>query len=301
MRVGDRVALVAPSGPLPPDVLAAGVAKLAGWGVHVMVGPHARDRHPTLPYLAGTDTDRAADLTRAWCDPHVDVVACARGGYGSVRLLDRLDWAALAAVAPKPIIGSSDATALLHAFAAKLGAPAVFGPMFATNAFATDPLAARRLHRCLFQPDTPIVVTGPDAGPLAPRTGGVATGPTVGGNASLLAMLADSGNPPPAGSILLLEDVNEDPYRLDAIITRLLRTGWLTRVAGIALGTWTGCGPPAEVRAMLTDRLAGLGVPVAWGLTFGHCRGQATIPLAAPAVLDADTGTLTVRWRPAGR
>lgn len=297
MRVGDRVALVAASGPLPLDVLAAGVTKLAGWGVHVTVGPHARDRHPRLPYLAGTDADRAADLTRAWCDPDVDVVACARGGYGSVRLLAELDWPTLAAVPPKPLLGSSDATALLHTFAANLGAPTVFGPMFATNAFATDPLAATRLHRCLFRPDTPVVVTGPHAGPLAEHTGGVAHGPTTGGNASLLAMIADVR--PPDGSILLLEDVNEDPYRLDGIITRLLRAGWLAKVAGIALGTWTGCGPPDEVRAMLTDRLAGLGVPVAWGLTFGHCRGQAAIPLAAPAVLDADAGTLTVR-RPAG-
>ena len=298
MRIGDRVALVAPSGPLPPDVLTAGVTRLAGWGVHVTFGAHVRDRHPALPYLAGTDADRAADLTRAWCDPDVDVVACGRGGYGSVRLLDLLDWAALAAVPPKPLLGSSDATALLHTFAAKLGAPAVFGPMFATNAFATDPLAARRLHQCLFHPDIPVVVTGPDAGPLAEHTGGVARGHTAGGNASLLAMLTETDTAPPDGSILLLEDVNEDPYRLDALITRLLRAGWLAKVAGIALGTWTGCGSPDEVRAMLTDRLAGLGVPVAWGLTFGHCRGQATIPLAASAVLDADAGTLTVQCRP---
>lgn len=293
------MALVAPAGPLPLDVLTAGVAKLARWGLHVTPGAHIRDRHSTLRYLAGTDTDRAADLRAAWCDPTVDVVACARGGYGSMRLLDLLDWTAMASVPPKPLIGSSDNTALLHTFAARLGAPTVFGPMIATTAFAHDPLASARLHRCLFHPEMPITVTGPDAGPLADPTGGVARGTTAGGNASLLAALAGTVPPPGDGSILLLEDVTEDPYRLDGIITRLGRAGWLGKAAGIALGSWTRCGPLDEVRAMLTDRLAGLGVPVAWGLTFGHCAGQASIPLGAPAELDADTGTLTVRW-PAG-
>jgi muramoyltetrapeptide carboxypeptidase len=299
VRVGDRVALVAPAGPLPSEALTAGVAKLASWGVHVTVGAHARDRHPTLPYLAGTDTDRATDLQAAWADETVDVVACARGGYGSLRLLDLLDWTALADIPPKPLIGSSDNTALLHTFATRLGAPTVFSPMIATNAFAADPLAAARLHRCLFEQDKPIVVTGPDAGPLAEPTGGVVRGTTAGGNASLLAAIAGTTEPSPDGSILLLEDVTEDPYRLDGIVTRIARAGWLAKAAGIALGSWTRCGPLDQVRATLTDRLAGLGVPVAWGLTFGHCAGQASIPLGAPAELDADAGTLTVRW-PAG-
>jgi muramoyltetrapeptide carboxypeptidase len=299
VKAGDRVALVAPAGPPPPDVLTAGVARLARWGVRVTLGAHVRDRHPTLPYLAGTDTDRAADLQAAWCDPDVDVVACARGGYGSVRLLDLLDWTAMAAVPPKPLIGSSDNTALLHVFAARLGAPTVFAPMIATNAFAADPLAAARLHDCLCHPEKPITVTGPEAGALAEPTGGRTRGVTAGGNASLLAALAGTEPTPPDGSILLLEDVTEDPYRLDGIITRLSRAGWLAKATGIALGSWTRCGPPERVRATLTDRLAGLGVPVAWGLTFGHCAGQASIPLGAPAELDADAGTLTVRW-PAG-
>ncbi|HEX4700935.1 MAG TPA: LD-carboxypeptidase [Pseudonocardiaceae bacterium] len=299
LRAGDRVCVVAPAGPLPPDLVTAGVARLAGWGLDVSLGAHVRDRHPTLPYLAGTDTDRAADLRRAWCDPGIDAVFCARGGYGSLRLLDLLDWPALAAARAKPLIGSSDATALLHVFAARLGAPCVFGPMVATNAFATDTPARERLRRCLCQPDRPVTVTGPDAGALvAGRTGGVARGVTAGGNASMLASLAGSpgaaGTPPPDGSILLLEDVTEDPYRLDRIITQLARAGWLTRVAGIALGSWTRCGPPEQVRTVLADRLADLGVPVAWGLTFGHCAGQASVPLGVPAELDADTGRLTI-------
>jgi muramoyltetrapeptide carboxypeptidase len=118
----------------------------------------------------------------------------------------------------------------------------------------------------------------------------------------MLAALAGArgplGAPPPDGSILLLEDVTESPYRLDRIITQLRLAGWLDRVAGIALGAWTQCGPLPEVRGMLTDRLAGLGVPVCWGLGFGHCPDQASIRLGVPAVLDADAGRLVIS-RPA--
>jgi muramoyltetrapeptide carboxypeptidase len=297
LRAGDRVAVVAPAGPIPAALLEAGVAWLRKWDLDVTVAEHVTGRHPTLPYLAGTDTDRAADLRQAWCDPDVDAVFCARGGYGCLRVLPHLDWPALAAAAPKPLIGSSDVTALHHAFTARLRVPTVFGPMPATSSFTTDTVTREGLRRCLLGTD-PCVVTGTDAGPLAPHTGGVARGVTAGGTASLLVSLAGlpgaEGRPPPDGSILLLEDVTESPYRLDRIITQLMLAGWLDRVAGIALGSWTRCGPPAEVRAMLADRLAHLGVPVAWGLDFGHCAGQASIRLGAAAVLDADAGRLTV-------
>jgi len=291
VRIGDRVRVVAPAGPFPEDLLRAGVAELAGWGLHVTLGDHVLDRHPTLGYLAGTDADRADDLRQAWCDPDVDAVFCARGGYGCLRLLDHLDWDTLAAAAPKPLIGSSDTTVLLHTFATRLAAPTVFGPMIATNGFVTDPVAREHLRRCLFEPDHPIVVTGPDAGPLVE---GTADGVTAGGNASLLAVLAGAEPPPPAGAILLLEDIAEHPYRVDRILTQLSRAGWLADVAGIALGAWTDCGPPEGIRAVLADRLCGLGVPVVWGLTFGHCPGQAAIPLGVPAQLDAGTGRLVV-------
>jgi muramoyltetrapeptide carboxypeptidase len=305
LRAGDLVHVLAPAGPISPAALDAGVARLVGWGLRVTVGAHSLDVHPELPYLAGTDTDRAHDLQTAWCDPGVAAVLCARGGYGCLRLLDLLNWAALAAADPKPLVGFSDVTALHHAFAARLGIPTVFGPMVATAAFGTDDVVADGLRQVLCRPELPVVVgaaAGEIAGPLVPGvTGGVARGVTAGGNASLLAVLAGGrgpeGDPPPDGSILLLEDVTEDPYRLDRILTQLARAGWLAAVAGIALGCWHRCGPPRLVRAVLADRLAGLGVPVAWGLGFGHGAAQATIPLGHHAELDADAGVLTVTGR----
>lgn len=297
LRPGDRVRVVAPAGPIPVDLLATGATVLRGWGLDVSVARHVPHRHPSLRYLAGSDDDRADDLLQAWCDPMVDAVVCARGGYGCLRLLPKLDWAALAAAAPKPLVGSSDVTALLHAFATRLGIGGVFGPMPASVRFTADPVSQAALRACLFDTTTPTVVTGPDAGPLVPGvTGGVARGVTAGGTASMLAALLGTpfGQPPPPGAILLLEDVTESPYRLDRIVTQLVAAGWLDRVAGVALGSWTDCGPADQVRAVLVDRLAGLGVPVVWGLPFGHCAGQASVRLGAPAELDADAGRLTV-------
>ena len=100
--------------------------------------------------------------------------------------------------------------------------------------------------------------------------------------------------PPPEDAIVLLEDVTESPYRLDRIVTQLLRAGWFTSAAGIVLGSWTDCGEPAEVEAVLTDLIGSIGVPTVWELGFGHCAAGLTVPLGAMAVLDADNGTLTL-------
>lgn len=290
LRAGDRVRIIAPGGPVAAEALAGGIDVLRGWDLDVTVAPHVRDVHPSLPYLAGTDTDRADDLQHAWCDPQVAAVFCARGGYGCTRLLDLLDWRALAAATPKPLVGFSDITALHHAFTTRLGVPTVLGPTVTGAAF-TDPASRDDLHRCLFQPDEPIVLTG--AGPLVPGTGGTAQGTTAGGTVTLLAALAGVGRPPER-AILLLEDVHEHPYRLDRMLTQLRAAGWLEQAAGIALGAFSECGPADQLTAMLFDRLAGLGVPVAWDLPFGHVTPQVGLRLGVPAELDADTGRLTV-------
>ncbi len=293
LRPGDHVRIVAPAGPLPAELLEAGVGILRSWGLVVSVAPGSLDTHSDLGYLAGRDVDRAAALTEAWCDPDVDAVLCARGGYGCLRILDLLDWDAIAAARPKVFAGSSDVTALHHALNSRLGLVTLFSPMIASAAFTADPVAAEGLRASLFEPETlPPIGTARAGALVAGRAGGI----TFGGNASLLAALLGTPGlaPPPPGAILLLEDVTEDPYRLDRIVTQLLRAGWFDEVAGIALGSWTSCGDLADVRTVMLDRLAGLGVPVGWELGFGHCAGQATVPLGVPAELDADAGTLTV-------
>jgi len=294
LRAGDLVALVAPAGPPPVEVLRAGIEIVQSWGLRVRVGKHVLDRHPTLDYLAGTDADRAADLQDAWCDPEVAAVFCVRGGYGCLRMVDLVDWDAMAAAGPKVFAGSSDVTVLHEHFGARLGLVTLFAPMVATLAFTTDEQAQRHLHSTVFDPETVRLLTRPGAGPLV---AGTASGVVVGGNASLLAagLAARPPLPMPDGAVAVLEDVTEDPYRLDAIVTKLLRAGWFDGVTGIALGSWTECGDLAHVRAMLLDRLGGLGVPIGWEMGFGHCPGALTVPLGLVADLDAVTGTLTMR------
>ncbi|PWV57169.1 MULTISPECIES: S66 peptidase family protein [Nocardiopsis] len=294
LREGDRVRLVAPCSPVPDQQLDAAVEALRGWGLEVELAPHVRDRHPVLPYLAGADRDRARDLQEAWCDPGVRAVFCARGGDGAHRMLDLLDFDAMRQAAPKALIGFSDITALHEAFAVELGMATVHGPVVGTRYFVGDDVAQRELHTTLFTPERRMLLTSPGARALVP---GRVAGVTFGGNLSLLndGLATPHSRLSAAGGVLILEDVNEDAARLDRMLTHLLRTGWMDGVAGVALGTWTDCPPdPGVVSELMRERLEPLGVPVLWGLDFGHCPAQLTVPLGVPAVLDADAGTLAL-------
>ncbi|MFF0393044.1 LD-carboxypeptidase [Kitasatospora sp. NPDC004615] len=294
LRPGDRIALVAPSGAvLDPDRLALGTDILRSWGLEVVVLPHVHDIHPALPHLAGTDAHRAADLQAAWLDPDIAAVLCVRGGFGVHRMVDLIDWDAMRAVPPKPLIGFSDITVLHEAVAQQLGVPTFYGPMPGVGVFSTDTPTAEHLRRTLFEPATTTVLTGPDAETLVP---GRAHGVLMGGCASLLA--ADRGTPGArpsfAGGLLILEDINEQPYQLDRILTQLRRSGALEGVAGVVLGSWELCGPLDAVRAVMLDHFGDLGVPVVGELGFGHGPSSLTVPLGVPATLDADAATLTL-------
>ncbi|HZF88172.1 LD-carboxypeptidase [Streptomyces sp.] len=289
---GARVAVVAPSGPVPEERLQAGLDVLRGWDLDPVVAPHVLDRHGTLPYLAGADADRAADFQAAWCDPAVDAVLCARGGYGVQRMVDLLDWEALRAAGPKVLVGFSDVTALHEAFAARLGLVTLHGPMAAGIDFVKNARAQDHLKATLFAPET-VRAIGSGGRALVP---GRARGVLFGGCLSLLA--AELGTPharrSAQGGLLCLEDVGEEPYRLDRCLTQLLRAGALDGVRGVLLGSWEGCEPYERVRALLAERLGGLGVPVAEEFGFGHCAGALTIPFGVAARLDAAAGTLTL-------
>ncbi|ANS69129.1 hypothetical protein SLINC_6905 [Streptomyces lincolnensis] len=289
---GARVAVVAPSGPVPEERLQTGLDILRGWDLDPVVAPHVLDRHRELRYLAGTDADRAADLQHAWCDPSVAAVLCARGGYGVQRMVDLLDWEAMRAAGPKVFLGFSDITALHEAFATRLGLVTLHGPMAAGVDFIKNARAQEHLKATLFAPDTVrTIASGGTA--LVP---GRARGVTLGGCLSLLA--ADLGTPHARagarGGLLCLEDVGEETYRLDRYLTQLLRAGWLDGVRGVLLGSWETCEAYDGVRALIVDRLGGLGVPAAEEFGFGHCEGALTIPFGVAAELDADAGTLTL-------
>ncbi|MFG1671201.1 LD-carboxypeptidase [Streptomyces sp. Y7] len=289
---GARVAVVAPSGPVPEERLQAGLDVLRGWDLDPVVAPHVLDRHGRFGYLAGTDADRAADLQGAWCDPSVDAVLCARGGYGVQRIVDLLDWDAMAAAGPKVFVGFSDITVLHEAFAVRLGLATLHGPMAAGVDFIKNVRAQEHLRATLFDPESVRTIASTGSALVPGRARGV----TLGGCLCLLA--AEAGTPharaSARGGLLCLEDVGEETYRLDRYLTQLLRAGLFEGVRGVLLGSWQECEPYERVRALLLDRLGGLGVPVVEEFGFGHCEGALTIPFGVSAELDADAGTLTL-------
>jgi muramoyltetrapeptide carboxypeptidase len=289
LRTGDEVAVVAPAGPVRAERLQTGVRVLQSWGLRVRLGKHTYDGHE---YLAGADADRADDFMSAWTDPHIRAVFTARGGYGTQRMIDLLDWGKLVQAGAKVLCGFSDVTALHQGFAAILGLVTIHGPT-ATSLGVADAETIDQVRRLLFEPQSALELAGgPDITTVVP---GVAQGVLVGGNLSLLA--AEVGTPlsrPARNCLALLEDCDEEPYRIDRSLTHLVRSGWFDAVRGIALGSWVHCGTPDQVRDVLADRLTRLGVPILSGLPIGHGAANHAVPLGVPARLDANAGTLTL-------
>jgi len=305
LQPGDLVAVVSPAGPARPELVAAGVALLRSWGLRPVPAPHAFDRHG---YLAGTDADRVGDLNAAFADPEVRGIIVTRGGYGSHRIVDRIDWAA-ARRDPKPVVGCSDITALQLALWRGARLAGVHGPGAAWRPERTGPGSAQALRDALMSPERVVVKQEPAAvtggvsrlGPPLPAgtTGlpGVVTGRLLGGNLSVLtATLGTPDFPDLTGAILLIEDVAEPPYKVDRMLTQLRRSGVLSRLAGVAVGQFVRCTDQwaTDIAEVLDERLRDLAVPVLGGLPIGHGAEPVTVPVGVPAMLDVPAGTLTV-------
>lgn len=288
---GDTVALVSPSGPGTRSSTARAVRSLEAWGLRVRVGEHVLDKHSRASYLAGEDDARRTDFVRAWSDPDVDAVICARGGYGAMRLLDGIDWEALREHGarrdgrPKLLTGSSDITALHEAVRVHLDAPTLFCPMPGNGVFRDSSAVRDDVHRWLFSPWAGRSIVGPR---IETMVSGRAEGRFTGGNLSLLAAAlgAPEASRPPSG-ILFLEDIDEELYRLDSLMLQLQRSGRLASADGIVLGSWHRCGNRDAVRDLMEEYLSGLGVPVLWEQGFGHDPEAISVPLNVDGVLHA--------------
>ena len=291
---GDLVALVSPSGAIQPDRVAAATEVVTGWGLRVRLGANAGGRHA---FFAGTDEQRRADLDDAFRDPRVRAVLCLRGGYGMQRIVDDLDFAAVRAD-PKLVMGFSDITALHAALWAEARLATVHGPTAGQFDRGPGSLTVEAARRALTTGD-PVTVTASRAEPTyAVRVDGRAEGTLVGGNLAMLAATVGTRHAvDPKGAILLVEDVNEEPYRIDRMLVHLRRAGWFDGLAGVAVGQFTDCVDAEHTPAVaevLAEHLAVLGVPVLGGLPLGHGAEQVAVGLGVPARMDATAGTLTV-------
>ena len=293
LRPGDRVHVISPSGPVTPKLLAPGVEVLTRWGLEVIIDDRVYRRRPPYDYLAGDDSARAAAFHQAWFDPQCRGIICSRGGYGAMRLLPHLDLRALAEC-PRLVLGFSDITAL-HLFLCRPGGlTSLHGPVVKSlGRHLHDPHQnLARLKSALFATtQTPEPWT--DLHTLRP---GRARGPVIGGNLSVLvAMLATTYGPCLDGAILVVEDVGEDDYRVDRLLTAL-RLNHSGSIAGLVLGDFTDCDgvyvSPEEISAYLASLAADFDCPVVAGAPLGHEDRNVAFPMGAFAELDADAGTL---------
>ncbi|TDC84469.1 LD-carboxypeptidase [Micromonospora sp. KC606] len=293
LRPGDTVMLVSPSGPTRPERVARGVELLTGWGLRPVPAPNAYARRG---YLAGDDALRAADLNTAFTDPQVRGVICTRGGYGAQRIVDLIDMAAVRRD-PKVVAGFSDITALQFALWRGARLAGVHGPGAAWRDDRTPLRSAESLHAALMTTAPVTVHAVAEEETYAVRVPGRAEGPLLGGNLCLItASIGTPDMPDLRGAVLLVEEVQEPPYKVDRMLTHLRRAGVLDGLAGVAVGQFTDCadGWDTTVVDVLAERLGDLGVPVLGGLPIGHGPSQLTVPVGTPAVLDATAGTLTI-------
>ena len=211
-------------------------------------------------YLAGSDEDRASDLNQAFCDDAIRGIFLARGGYGSLRILDRLDPDTLFAH-PKPLIGFSDATALAMYLFVHCGLITFSGPMPAgTQIQPMSKEDADHYLRLLTDPE----YREPFPGRGTAVRGGYSHGRLIGGNLTMLVHAAAAGFLPPLdGAIVLVEDVNEPPYKIDRALTALRHSGALDEIAGIVAGTFVGVSDET-IGNLLDEDFGHLGIPILW-------------------------------------
>ena len=305
LREGDTVGLITPATSVTdPDALATAERTIRHFGLKPKFGRNVRRRDG---YLAGTIDDRLADLHAMFADPEVKGVFPIRGGYGSPHLLDRIDYD-LIRRNPKVFAGYSDITAMHLAIHKRTGLVTFHGP--APISGFTD-FTVDHLRRALFEtkPLGPLT-NPPESNQLRPRhtlrtiRPGVAKGRLIGGNLSLV--VATMGTPfeiDTRGAVLFLEDVGEQPYQIDRMLTNLRLAGKLQAAAAIVFGECSDCGPrdykpsfasTLSLGEVLDEILGRVSVPVLTGLTIGHTADQLTLPVGVMATLDADKGQLTI-------
>jgi muramoyltetrapeptide carboxypeptidase len=278
------IGVIAPAGPATLDTdKALQWMRARGYSLKVYPGAYGKDG-----YLAGSDEVRLGDLHAAFADNEVDAIICLRGGYGTPRLLDRIDFELLRDNA-KPFIGYSDITALHLAISRYAGFVTFHGPMLNADLLGgkQQPTEFSFFNMLRGQVRAGTVLTHPAAYPLTTVQPGVAHGRLLGGNLAMIA--ATMGTPyeiDAEGVILLIEDINEPLYRIDRLLTHLRLAGTLHKLRGVLVGDVAGVEVSALER-LLKQTFAPFKIPVLSGWRSGHCDPNLTLPMGALVRLDA--------------
>lgn len=310
LKPGDTIAIIAPASSPEEnqDTVARGIKMLMQKGYKVKLAPNLMTRYG---YLAGTDEERTRALMEAWVDPEVKAIWCWRGGFGCTRILDRIDFRIIRDN-PKIFIGMSDITALHAAITKETGLITFLGPnlngVFGKDLKSDRPYNESELWRMIsadYFPPGGYLISMPHNFPsrnqnVMTLSPGVARGRLVGGTLSLVASLI--GTPwevDTEGKILVLEEVEEQPYRIDRMLSQLKLAGLLDRPAGVILCSWRGCAGRRPDKSLtlehvFRDYFSHADYPVMMGFPSGHVDDQATLPLNAMAELDAAKKTLRI-------
>lgn len=290
LRPGATLGVIAPAGPPKPGSLEQVPALLAAHGYRAKIFPGCAG--PThLGFLAASDEQRLTDLHAAFADPEVDAVLCLRGGYGCARLLDRIDTELLLRH-PKLLIGYSDISSL-HGLRDRLGLVGLHAPMPASDLLHPDAAADAEalfglLQRGLKSGD--VIAPACDPHPLS--QGQAASGRLIGGNLAVFtALLGTPWAPKATGSILFIEDIAEEPYRVDRLLAQLRLAGVLDAASGFLVGSFSEAESPD---AVLADYLRPLAKPVLAGWPSGHGRPNQTLPLGLRVNMDVVQRRLTL-------
>lgn len=285
----SRIGIVAPASPCDPILIEQAIQQLAEAGYQPVLGSYIFEQYG---FLAGEDHKRLADLHQMFADPTIEAILCLRGGYGSLRIVDQLDYELIAAN-PKWLIGYSDITTLHLAIYQQTGLLTLHGPMLAELPTSIKEKGWTNLWKRLKKPMKPFTYQ-PTANSycLFP---GETVAPLIGGNLSLL--VATLGTPfeiETAGHILFLEEVGENPYRIDRMLTQLRLAGKLQAAAGIILGHFTNCEAPKDrssipLMDLFQDHIGSLGIPAYAGFPAGHALPNYPFPIGAPAWMNATT------------
>ncbi|MBC3375453.1 LD-carboxypeptidase [Pseudomonas sp. SWRI92] len=291
LPAGGLIGVIAPAGPAPLDTdKAVQWMRAHGHELRIFAGVHAKDR-----YLAGSDEVRLNDLHAAFADPQVKAIICLRGGYGTPRLLDRIDFELLRRNA-KPFVGYSDITALHLAISRHAGFVTFHGPLLNADLLGgkAPPTVTSFFSLLRGQLRAGDVLSHPAAYPLTIVEPGIAHGRLLGGNLSMIA--ATMGTPyeiDAEGVILLVEDINEPLYRIDRLLTQLRLAGTLGKLRGVLLGDVAGV-DVEDLNRLFKQTFAPLRIPVLSGWRSGHCDPNLTLPMGALVELNAGEKRLTL-------
>lgn len=307
LRQGNTVALISPAGAIyETEAVQIAIESLEALGLKVKLGEHLLDK---VGYLAGTDANRAKDLQKAFEDTAVDGIIAMRGGYGCGRILDLLDYNAIAKN-PKIFAGFSDVTALLLALYKKTGLVTFHSPMGTSvwNDFTVSHFK-NMLFESEYKENTTNILQNPTqkgdnltqtADRITTITTGKAEGIFLGGNLTVLASLIGTPYLPNFNnSILFLEEVNEEIYRIDRLFCQLKLSGILSNLRGVVLGKFTNCGhgnrfSSLTLEEIFTHYIAPLNIPAFSGTMIGHINNKFTVPVGHIVKIDAEKGSIEV-------